>query len=263
MRDRGYVLDYGNFEADGLHGADCRLTTGAGPLDANLDFLESMTHSLTAGVLGNHLGGIGRALTRSLEAHLAGTGPSKNGTAHVGDADDGVVESGLNVCDPMGDVLATLGLDDLGWLDRVVEIETDGGGRCGLFNFLLLALFHLGLLSLGGSSGLGGGHWSGLGGSNSLSGGYWSGLGRMMSFGLFATGGVLGEAFGFFVFFGHELDDVLLSAMGVKLILSPDDADGLTGPFASAGIGLGALTTDWKSTPMAYATVAVDRLQAL
>ncbi len=211
MRNRSHVLDDGDFKSDGLHGADCRFTTGAGPLNTNLDFLQAVTHGLTAGVLSDHLGSIGCALTGSLEPHLAGAGPSENGTAHIGDADNGIVESSLNVGDPMRDVLATLGLDDLGWLNRVVEIETNGCGWGSFLNFLLLALLHLGLLGLGRSSSLGGGHWS-----CSIIGSLRSGLGRMMGFGLFATCSVLGEAFGFFVFFGHELGEVLVSAMGVS-----------------------------------------------
>jgi len=237
----GDVLNDGNLQSDGLHGADGGLTAGTGALHTDFDFLQTVTHGLTAGILGDHLGGIGCALTGALETHLAGTGPAKNGTAHVGDADDRVVEGRLNVGDAVGDIFASLGLDDLGWLDRIVEIKADRGCGSGLLDLLLLALLgSLGLLRLGGSSCLGRG-----------SGGYGN-LGCCRGFRCYGR------------FFGHELGDVLIVRwMMTRLILGADDTHGLAGSLAGTGIGLGTLTTDGKTATMAETTVAVDCLQTL
>jgi len=49
----------------------------------------------------------------------------------------------------------------------------------------------------------------------------------------------------------------------IGLILRADDADGLAGPLAGAGIGLGALSPDGKPATVAKATVAIDCLETL
>ena len=151
MGNRSDILNDGDFKSDGLHGADRGFTAGSGTLDANLDFLEPVSHGLTAGILGNHLGGIGRTLTGAFESHLPGAGPADHRTAQVGDTDDGVVKGGLDMSDALGDVLAALGLDDLGRLDGIIEIEADRSSRlCCLLGLLFLALFgSLRLFSLG------------------------------------------------------------------------------------------------------------------
>ena len=163
-----------------------------------------MSHGLAAGILGNHLGGIGRALTGSLEAHLAGAGPADYGSAKVGDADNGIVEGRLHMGDAMRDVLASLGLDNLGRLNRIIEIKAHGSCRSGLLGFFLLVLFGLGLLGFfnrrcGWSHGIGSGRCC-----------CFSNYGMMLLV-LFVALGVLGEAFGTGTgslgcgcFFGHE-----------------------------------------------------------
>jgi hypothetical protein len=60
------------------------------------------------------------------EAALAGGRPADDGARHVGDRDDGVVERRRDVGDASEDVLAALGLDDLG-LFHVVRIERQAG----------------------------------------------------------------------------------------------------------------------------------------
>ena len=121
------VADYGDFEADGLHGADGGFAAGAGALDADFDFSETVAHGLSAGILRDHLSGVGGALARAFEAAFSSARPSDDGAFLVGDADDGVVEAGLNVRDAVGDILAALGLDDLQRFDAVVERKRDWG----------------------------------------------------------------------------------------------------------------------------------------
>src|SRR5579875_1576984 len=56
-----------------------------------------MLHCLACGSLGRDLGGVGRALTRALEARRAGTRPGDDVSALVGERDDRVVEGRLDV----------------------------------------------------------------------------------------------------------------------------------------------------------------------
>lgn len=56
-------MDDGDLKSNGLHGTDCRFTTGTRTLDTNFDFLETVAHGLTAGILSDHLGGISCALS--------------------------------------------------------------------------------------------------------------------------------------------------------------------------------------------------------
>ena len=113
MRHGCHVADDGDFEADRLHGAHGRFAACPRPFHADLDFPETVAHRLLASILGDHLRGVGRALARALEAAFAGAGPADDGAFLIRDADDRVVEAGLNVSNAMNDVLAALGLDDL------------------------------------------------------------------------------------------------------------------------------------------------------
>ena len=92
-----------------------------GPFHPHFDFPETVAHRLLAGILGDHLRGVGRALARALKAAFAGAGPANHGAFLIRDADNRVVEAGLNVSDAMNDVLAALGLDDLQRLDVVIK----------------------------------------------------------------------------------------------------------------------------------------------
>ena len=134
MRRGGDVGNGGDFEADGLQGADGRLTTSAGTLHAHGNFLEPVAHRLAGGILRHDLRDVGGRLLRAAETALAGGRPADDGACHVGDRDDGVVKRRGDVGDARENVLAALGLDDLGLLD-VVRVEREAGRKIfrGLF----------------------------------------------------------------------------------------------------------------------------------
>ena len=111
--DGSYVHNGADFETDGLDGTYGRLTAGAGALNAYFNLLKTVAHSLTASVLANNLTGISGALTAALEVELAGGGPTDYVALKVCHAHDGVVESGGDVNDTGGNVLAALSLEDL------------------------------------------------------------------------------------------------------------------------------------------------------
>ena len=94
-----------------------------GPSDPHFDFFKTVPHGLAAGVLRDHLRGVGGALARALEATLAGAGPADRRSIHVRDRDDGVVKRCDDMRDARMDVLAALRLDDLDLLDDGVRIE--------------------------------------------------------------------------------------------------------------------------------------------
>src|SRR5687768_11994004 len=72
VRQRGDVLDAGDFEPAVLELDDRLLAAGAGALDLNLDLDHAVLARLGRGALGGAAGGERGALAGSLEAHRAG-----------------------------------------------------------------------------------------------------------------------------------------------------------------------------------------------
>src|SRR4051794_6652798 len=105
MRDGGDVGDRGDLETGGLERADRLLATGARTLDVDLDLAHAVLHRALGGAIGGQGGGVRRALARALEPGHAGRAPAHDGTGHVGDRDDRVVERRLDVNVPLRDVL--------------------------------------------------------------------------------------------------------------------------------------------------------------
>ena len=87
-----------------------------------------MRHGLAGGVLGDLLRGVGRALAGAFETDATGAGPSDDIAMHIGDADQGVVESGQDVGNAVDNVLGVLGFDDLLGIGVLAQ-KFGGGGR--------------------------------------------------------------------------------------------------------------------------------------
>lgn len=92
MRDRCYILDKADVQTCRLKRADCGLTSRSGSLNVNLNGLHTVIDSLLCSCLGCALCSEGSALTRALEAHLAGRCPRYGITVSIGDRNDRVVE---------------------------------------------------------------------------------------------------------------------------------------------------------------------------
>src|SRR6185369_5431850 len=71
----------------------------------HLDPLDTVLHALAGRGVGGHLSGEGGRLARALEPGRAGGLPAHDVPLGVGDRDDGVVEAGLDVGDPVRNVL--------------------------------------------------------------------------------------------------------------------------------------------------------------
>src|SRR5512137_915902 len=82
VRDGRNILNGGDFQADGLEGADSRLATGARALHSDLDFAHTVRHCLARGVLSDLLGGVGSALARALESNAPGARPPDDMALH-------------------------------------------------------------------------------------------------------------------------------------------------------------------------------------
>ena len=121
VRDWCHVADHRNIKANSLHSANSRFTAGTWALDANFDFLETMSHGLPTGVLSNHLRGVGCAFTRAFETALASTRPTDHSTTKIRDTYNRIIETRLNVSHPLNDSLAALSFDDLDRLDRIIQ----------------------------------------------------------------------------------------------------------------------------------------------
>jgi hypothetical protein len=85
-------------------------------------------HRLAGGVLGDLLGGVGRALAGAFEADAPGAGPADDVALHVGDADLVLLNVARMLAMPLDDVLGALGLDDL-LAGHLVRQQLGGGGR--------------------------------------------------------------------------------------------------------------------------------------
>src|SRR5262249_51738805 len=97
VRNRGHVADGRDLETRRLQRADGSLAARARALHPHLDTLETERERLLGAALGGHLGGERRALTRALEAGLAGRGPRDHVAVRVRDGHDRVVEGRLHV----------------------------------------------------------------------------------------------------------------------------------------------------------------------
>src|SRR6266508_1286979 len=105
VRDGGDVGDGADLEAGGLQRADGLLAPGARTLHVDLDLAHAVLHRTLRRAIGRQSGRIRRALARALEAGDPGRPPADDRAIEVGDRDDGVVERGLDVDVPLGDVL--------------------------------------------------------------------------------------------------------------------------------------------------------------
>jgi len=94
MRNRSYVLNRADFQADGLQGADGGFTAGTGPFDPHFDFAHTVGHRRAGGVLRDLLRSESGALAGAFESHFPSGRPAQQVAVHVGDCHLGVVEGG-------------------------------------------------------------------------------------------------------------------------------------------------------------------------
>src|SRR5215510_15838012 len=104
--DGGDIPDRCDLEPDRLERPQRRLAARARTHHFHLEHLHAVLHCLFAGVLGRHLGGIGRRLARAFKTHGAGRRPGDGVALRICDGDHGVVEGGAHVRHAGGDVLA-------------------------------------------------------------------------------------------------------------------------------------------------------------
>ena len=100
MRNRSHITDRLHFQTNRLKSTDSRFTPGPGTLDPNFDRLHSMLAGRVCHGLRSLLSCEGGSLPRPLESQRPGAGPADQVPLAIRDADNGVVESGLNVNDP-------------------------------------------------------------------------------------------------------------------------------------------------------------------
>src|SRR6185295_15135306 len=105
VRDGRDVGDGADLEAGRLERTDRLLSAGARTLHVDLDLAHAMLHGTLRGAIGGQGRRVGRALARSLEPGHPGRAPADDRAVEVGDRDDRVVERGLDVNVPLGDVL--------------------------------------------------------------------------------------------------------------------------------------------------------------
>ena len=105
MRDWCDISDGADLEAGGLQGADRLLAAGARALHVDLDLAHAVLHRTLRRAVSRQRCSIGRALAGALETGHASRAPADDRAVEVGDRDDRVVERGLDVDVPLGNVL--------------------------------------------------------------------------------------------------------------------------------------------------------------
>src|SRR5205823_1918426 len=108
-----YVLDGANFKSSRVQRTDGRFASGAGAVDADFQHTDTMFAGLVGGGHGRLLRGKRSALTRPTEAERTSALPGERPALAISNGDNGVVEGGLDVSNPMRDVLALLLLKNL------------------------------------------------------------------------------------------------------------------------------------------------------
>jgi len=90
-------------KSSALKRAYCRLTAGAGAFYQHIYLAQTHIHAAASGLLRGSLRGERRPFTGSLETHRAGAGGGDHVALRVRNADDGVVEGGIDVRFPLWD----------------------------------------------------------------------------------------------------------------------------------------------------------------
>lgn len=104
MRNGSCVFDLLYGDACCLQGGDCRLAARTRTFDPDLDLLDPKLGRLFGSLLGSHLTGKRRALSRAFKVTSAGTGPAKGISSSVRDCHVRIVKSRLNESDCAGDI---------------------------------------------------------------------------------------------------------------------------------------------------------------
>ena len=97
MWDGGYILNHADFQTSSLQGADRGFTTGTRSLDQTFYLTHPMLHSVLGCHLSRHLRGVRSALSRALEALRSGRRPGDSITELIGDGNNGIIKSRLDM----------------------------------------------------------------------------------------------------------------------------------------------------------------------
>ena len=105
MRNRGYVGNAGDFEANRIQCAHCRFTPWAGSFDThfkvlNTAFLRCFTCSLSRNLRSKR-----RALTRTAKTGTTRCCPSQSITLTIGNRHDGVIKRCVNMSNSFSHIL--------------------------------------------------------------------------------------------------------------------------------------------------------------
>ena len=105
MRNGGHITDQADFQTRRLQRSQCRFSAGPRSLDIDLYSPDTMLPCLFHCVFRRHLRRKGGAFPGPLETLHSGRGPGDDIPAQIGNGYNGVVKSGLDMSDPLGDIL--------------------------------------------------------------------------------------------------------------------------------------------------------------
>lgn len=104
MRNWSHIPDQGNFQTSSLQGSNSSLPSSARTTNHDFSLTHTLIDSPPSSTFCSRLSSKGRAFFSAFKAAGAGGSPRNHFPAAIGNRDNGVVEGGLNVGDPVGNV---------------------------------------------------------------------------------------------------------------------------------------------------------------
>ena len=106
MWDRRDVGDRAHLQTRRLHGANGRLSTGAGAFDEHVNLSQAMVGTNASRRCPGDLSGVGRTFPGAFEAGSAAAEPTHGIAVRVGDGDHGVIKGGVNIGTPIRNIFS-------------------------------------------------------------------------------------------------------------------------------------------------------------
>ena len=111
MWDRCHILDAGDFEARVIEGTHSGFTSRSWTLDVHIKVLDTIFFGGLSCTIGCDLSGKGGAFAGSTKTGATRGGPGQGIALSISDRDDGVVEGGMHMGNPIGDLPLNLLFD--------------------------------------------------------------------------------------------------------------------------------------------------------
>jgi len=101
-----HVPDAGDHQPSSLQRPYCRFSSGSGSFDHNVHLTQSLVHSAASDLLASPLGSESGPFAGTFETNCPCAGRGYDVALRVRNTDQSIIERGIDICAPMGDVAA-------------------------------------------------------------------------------------------------------------------------------------------------------------